>query len=146
MTDTLNHHQIAARIPHAGSMCLLDSVTHWDPTQIVCRALSHQSPTHPLRVGQTLPALNLVEYAAQAMAVHGSLLQTESSAPPQQGRLVSVRQVELFATDLSQYGDPLELHCQLLLGDASASTFSFTAHCNGVLLAQGRASVMLVKA
>jgi predicted hotdog family 3-hydroxylacyl-ACP dehydratase len=146
MNKTLNHDEIAARIPHAGTMCLLDTVRHWDADSIVCTAVSHHSALNPLRVAQTLPALTLVEYAAQAMAVHGSLLQAQSNAPPQQGRLVSVRQVELFTDDLSMHLQPLELRCQLLLGDASSSTFSFAAQCNGVLLGQGRASVMLVNA
>ncbi len=142
----LNHAQIAARIPHAGSMCLLDQVIEWDQTHIVCLAISHCDPNNPLRLKRVLPALTLVEYAAQAMAVQGSLLQAPTDAPARQGRLVSVRQLELYTEDLAQHSQALELRCELLLGDAQSSTFSFTAHSNGVLLGQGRASVMLVDA
>ena len=35
---------IAARIPHQGSMCLLDAVLAWDSGQIHCRASSHRQP------------------------------------------------------------------------------------------------------
>jgi predicted hotdog family 3-hydroxylacyl-ACP dehydratase len=141
----LNHAQIAARIPHAGSMCLLDAVHSWNKSSIDCVAINHTDLNHPLRMQESLPALTLVEYAAQAMAVHGSLLQASSDTQPAQGRLVSVRQVELFTNDLTQYPQPIQVHCDLLLGDSQSSTFSFTAHSNGMLLGQGRASVMLVK-
>ena len=40
---------IAARIPHQGSMCLLDAVLDWSPTTIACRAVSHADPANPLR-------------------------------------------------------------------------------------------------
>lgn len=142
---TLNHDEIAARIPHAGSMCLLDAVQSWDAISIDCTATSHTSMNHPLRVQEILPALTLVEYAAQAMAVQSSLLRASSDGGPAQGRLVSVRQVELFTGDLALHSQVMQVHCQVLLGDSQSSTFSFTAHCGGMLLGHGRASVMLVK-
>jgi predicted hotdog family 3-hydroxylacyl-ACP dehydratase len=154
--NILNHADIAARIPHTGSMCLLHSVEDWAHTHIDCTAISHIDPANPLRRSGVLASLNLIEYAAQAMAVHGSLLQEQvqqaalakleaNTRPPQQGRLVSVRNVALFTQDLSLYSAPLRLHCELLLGDALSSTFSFTVHADDHLLGQGRASVMLIK-
>ena len=65
---------IAARIPHQGSMCLLDAVLAWDSGQIHCRASSHRQPDNPLRAAARLGAACGIEYAAQAMAVHGALL------------------------------------------------------------------------
>lgn len=77
----LNRAGVAARIPHAGAMCLLDGVTQWDPHGIVATAVGHGAPDHPLREGDRLPAWAAIEYAAQAAAVHGSLLLTPSPAP-----------------------------------------------------------------
>jgi predicted hotdog family 3-hydroxylacyl-ACP dehydratase len=158
---TLDHSSIAARIPHAGSMCLLHSVASCTDNSIECMAISHTGSNNPLRHQGVLAPLSLIEYAAQAMAVHGSLLQERvalklqseqdeqgehTQTPPPQGRLVSVRNVELFTTDLSLHPAPMRLCCELLLGDAQSSTFSFTAHAGDQLLGQGRASVMLVQA
>ena len=70
----LDHAWIAAHIPHHGSMCLLHAVSQWDERRIVCEALSHVDPDNPLRAQGRLGAANGVEYAAQAMAVHGGLL------------------------------------------------------------------------
>ena len=60
-------------IPHAGSMCLLDTVERWDQDEIVCRASSHDDPDNPLSEDGRLAAVALVEYGAQAAAVHAAL-------------------------------------------------------------------------
>ena len=65
--------QIATLIPHAGAMCLLDAVIAWDATTITCLASSHRTPTNPLAARGRLEVVCGVEYAAQAMAVHGAL-------------------------------------------------------------------------
>jgi hypothetical protein len=70
----LDHAAIAARIPHQGSMCLLAAVVDWSADGISCRAVSHADPANPLRAEGRLGAANGIEYAAQAMALHGALL------------------------------------------------------------------------
>ena len=77
----LDRAAIAARIPHQGSMCLLDAVLAWDSGQIHCRASSHRQPDNPLRAAARRGAACGIEYAAQAMAVHGALL-APAGAPP----------------------------------------------------------------
>ncbi|MDD3577131.1 MAG: 3-hydroxylacyl-ACP dehydratase, partial [Halothiobacillus sp.] len=78
---TLDHQEIAARIPHQGSMCLLDRVIDWDEQKIECSAISHQAMDNPLRRNNRLGAAIGIEYAAQAMAVHGALLAARETAP-----------------------------------------------------------------
>ena len=78
---TLDRAAIAARIPHHGTMCLLDAVDAWDSESIRCRATSHRDPANPLRDAGSLPATAAIEYAAQAMAVHGALL-APAARPP----------------------------------------------------------------
>ena len=39
----LTHADIAALIPHHGSMCLLGDLEQWDQGRIVCRATSHRA-------------------------------------------------------------------------------------------------------
>jgi predicted hotdog family 3-hydroxylacyl-ACP dehydratase len=70
----MNHAAICARLPHAGRMCLLERLESWDGDSITCIATSHRDADNPLRRGGRLHAVAGVEYAAQAMALHGSLL------------------------------------------------------------------------
>src|SRR5271156_1476932 len=60
-------------------MCLLDEVLSWDATRIRCRSASHRTGDNPLRSHGRLGAACGIEYAAQAMAVHGALV--SASAP-----------------------------------------------------------------
>ena len=92
----LDHAAIAARIPHQGNMCLLDTVVDWSETAISCSASSHRDPSNPLRAEGRLGAANGIEYAAQAMAVHGSLL-AQAGDQPRQGHLTSVRRVQFLS-------------------------------------------------
>ncbi len=77
----LDHAWIAAHIPHQGSMCLLDAVLRWDTQHVACSATSHGDPSNPLRQFGRLGAACGIEYAAQAMAVHGALLAQHGRGP-----------------------------------------------------------------
>ena len=48
---TLDHAGIAARIPHSGRMCLLDTLQSWSASTIRCTATSHRDTANPLRCG-----------------------------------------------------------------------------------------------
>lgn len=65
---------IQSLIPHTGTMCLLDCVESFDETRIVCSANSHRDLANPLRHNNQLSVQTGIEYAAQAVAAHGSLL------------------------------------------------------------------------
>ncbi|MBV8403145.1 MAG: 3-hydroxylacyl-ACP dehydratase, partial [Gammaproteobacteria bacterium] len=85
----LDHEWIEQHIPHKGRMCLLDEVLSWDAGRIRCRSASHRARDNPLRAHGRLGAACGIEYAAQAMAVHGALI--ASSAPLASTVAVSVR-------------------------------------------------------
>ena len=148
-TPMLQHADIARRIPHQGSMCLLDRVTSWDTRQIRCEANSHLAQDNPLRAYGRLGAACGIEYAAQAMAVHGALIaeaQTsagEATNGPQTGYLVSVRSVELYVDRLDQLRSALTIQAERMSGDANTLLYSFTIHCGIALLVAGRAVVVL---
>ena len=72
---------VAALVPHAGSMCLLDRVLEHSDTTVRCAAVTHRAASNPLRRDGRLAALHLVEYAAQAMAVHGALIADGRARP-----------------------------------------------------------------
>lgn len=139
----LDRAAIAARIPHQGSMCLLDAVLAWDSGQIHCRASSHRQPDNPLRAAERLGAACGIEYAAQAMAVHGALLAPEG-APPRPGYLASVRSVQLAVDRLDDLAQDLDIVAERLSGDEHNILYHFRVEHAGNLLLSGRAAVMLV--
>ena len=134
---------IAARIPHQGSMCLLDAVLAWDSGQIHCRASSHRQPDNPLRAAARLGVACGIEYAAQAMAVHGALL-APAGAPPRPGYLASVRSVQLAVDRLDDLAQDLDIVAERLSGDENNILYHFRVEHAGNLLLSGRAAVMLV--
>lgn len=133
---------IAARIPHQGLMCLLDAVESWDEQQIVCRATSHALPDNPLRAGGSLGVANAIEYAAQAMAVHGALI-TGDGKPPRQGYLASVRCVAFNVDRLDDVEGDLDIAAERLAGDDDNILYHFEVRADGRVLLAGRAAVIL---
>ena len=139
---TLDRAGIAARIPHQGHMCLLDAVTEWSADHVVCVAVGHNDPAHPLRAAGRLGAANGIEYAAQAMAVHGALV-AGLNAAPRQGYLTSVRGVTLHAERLDGLNGPLRVRAERVSGDVNNVLYGFTVHHGERCLLEGRAAVVL---
>lgn len=137
----LGHEQLCQLIPHAGDMCLLESVVAWDEESIDCRASSHQAAHNPLRHDDTLAAVNGIEYAAQAMAVHGALLSDRGQAPSV-GYLAALRNIRLNVETLQQCGE-LQIRCHRLAGDANGFIYDFEISDDKALLLSGRATVMM---
>jgi predicted hotdog family 3-hydroxylacyl-ACP dehydratase len=135
----LNHAQLAALIPHAGNMCLLDAVQSWDETHIACTALSHRDVTNPLRSRHRLHALCGVEYAAQAMAIHGALSRGEQKPTP--GLLAAARDVTLSVQRLDDVAAPLAIMAEKLIGDEAGVVYRFRISAAGRELLAGRATV-----
>lgn len=138
----LDRDWIAAHIPHQGAMCLLDAVLEWSDAAIACRALSHADPANPLRAAGRLGAAAGIEYAAQAMAVHGALT-AGTDAPPRQGYLASVRSVTLHVARLDDLSGALEVRAERLSGDGNHILYQFSLAHAGRCLLEGRAAVVL---
>ncbi len=140
---TLDHAGIAARIPHSGRMCLLERLLSWDQASIVCSATSHRDPANPLRDAGELPAPCAIEYAAQAMALHGTL-GAAPGTPPTPGFLASVRGVRLLAPRLDLIDGDLLVSAERIAGDAGQALYGFSVRdSDGTLLVEGRATVIL---
>lgn len=139
----LDHAGIAARIPHSGSMCLLDSVLGWSAGEIRCRIVNHASLSHPLRTASGLLSPCAIEYAAQAMAVHGSLC-SPADATPRRGVLASARSVRLHVPRLDDAGGPLDVCAMLVASDRTQALYRFELRdAAGRMLVDGRAAVVL---
>jgi len=141
--QTLDRAGIARRIPHSGTMCLLDRLAAWDADSIHCTTATHAHPDNPLRTASGLLSPNLIEYAAQAMALHGGLLAAEGSEPSA-GFLASARNVQLSVARIDDIAGELQVHAQRLTGDVSQILYQFAVKdATGRPLAEGRAVVVL---
>lgn len=141
--QTLDRDGIAARIPHAGSMCLLDGLLGWTADTVRCRASTHRDAAHPLRSPGGLLAPVAIEYASQAMALHGGLTAAPGSTPSA-GFLAAARSVRLHVARLDDVPGPLLVSATRLAGAEAQALYRFELHDQtGRLLVDGRATVVL---
>ena len=137
---------IEAHIPHQGRMCLLDEVRVWDQASVECTSRTHRAADHPLRAHGRLGSACLLEYAAQAMAVHGALRFPASTATAAAigpiGVLASARSVELLVAGLDDIDGELLIRAERQHSDERAALYEFRISAAARLLAQGRAAVM----
>ena len=144
---TLDRAGIAARIPHHGRMALLDALAGWSADAIHCTATGQGDPAHPLRTDSGLLAPCAIEYAAQAMALHGALVAEAAgggAVPPSPGFLASVRGVRMAVARLDDVTGALQVRAERLAGDARQVLYRFeVADDGGRRLVDGRATVVL---
>ncbi len=134
---------IARHIPHSGNMCLLERLEAWDGDSIHCATTTHAGRDNPLRTPGGLMAPCAIEYAAQAMALHGGLIAAEGQ-PPSAGYLASVRNAHFAVARLDDVAGALQVHARRLSGDARQVLYAFhVADARGRILADGRAVVVL---
>jgi predicted hotdog family 3-hydroxylacyl-ACP dehydratase len=148
MKTSLTKTEIAARIPHSGPMCLLDRVISWNNETIICEANNHRDQDHPLALDGALDTMAAIEYAAQAMAVHGALIAENAASNtqsdgPKMGYLASVRDVSCAIPFLHELSSPLRIEATRLMGEETRVLYEFTVSSSEQLCAQGRAAVVL---
>ena len=161
----LNRAWIESRIPHHGRMCLLDEVIAWSDARVSCRSGTHREADNPLRAYGKLGIACGIEYAAQAMAVHGALIAASSpadrgaplaappapappaaswaaAAPPAAGFLAAVRDVRFHALRLDDVQGDLICDAVRMAGDASTALYEFELRSEAAPLLSGRATVI----
>ena len=119
---SLSHADIERLLPHKGAMCFLDAVTDWDHDNICCSATA-PGAGHPLMRNGRVSALVAVEYAAQATALHGALL--DAATRPQAGMLATLRDVDLHGTWFPVNKKALTVHAKLLSRTDGGCAYSF---------------------
>jgi predicted hotdog family 3-hydroxylacyl-ACP dehydratase len=142
----LDRNWIESHIPHQGGMCLLNEVLNWNATRVQCRSSTHRDLSNPLRAYGRLAAVCGIEYAAQAMAVHGALIASRITASPKNapvaGYLASVRNVTLYATRLDDIETDLVATAELVTGDKRTVLYDFSVSGNERVLLAGRATIV----
>jgi predicted hotdog family 3-hydroxylacyl-ACP dehydratase len=138
----LGRDEIANLIPHAGTMCLLDGVLAWEKESIRCFSTRHHALDNPLRQAGRLGILCGIEFAAQAMAVHGRLAGAVG-ARPRAGYIASLRDVTCHSDRLDTFDGDLIIDARHLMGDDERVVYSFALFYKAQDLLTGRATVVL---
>jgi predicted hotdog family 3-hydroxylacyl-ACP dehydratase len=161
----LNRAWIESRIPHHGRMCLLDEVIAWSDARVSCRSSTHREADNPLRAHGRLGIACGIEYAAQAMAVHGALVagadltgcdpaagaamgnraplaRAPAAGSPAAGFLAAVRDVRFHSLRLDDVQGDLICDAVRMAGDATTALYEFELRSEGALLLRGRATVV----
>ncbi len=138
----LGRDELSELLPHAGAMCLLDAVEWHDDRHIVCMTMQHRNPRNPLAVDGRLASVHGIEFAAQAMAVHGALLRG-ASVRPATGWLASVRDCVLHCDRIDTLSQPLRVSAARIAAGGGALMYEFSIDAGEVRVLDGRATVVL---
>jgi predicted hotdog family 3-hydroxylacyl-ACP dehydratase len=122
-------------VPQAGDMSLLEAVTHWDASSLACIALA-PGPGHPLLRDGALSAAVGCEYAAQAAAVHGALL--DGGATPRAGMLAKLMDIDLQSPSFALDGGALAVHAALVSRMDAGCLYAFEVAQDGRPIVSGR--------
>ncbi|MBP0466928.1 phosphotransferase [Roseomonas sp. PWR1] len=131
---------IARLVPHQGAMCLLEQVESCDAVTIACTSGTHRDPANPLRRDGMLPAACGLEYALQAMALHGALTSGGAQGP---GFLAALAGVEMAAERLDDVAGPLAVRAEALAQESRGFIYRFEVTGGGRALLSGRATILL---
>ena len=132
---------IARLVPHQGAMCLLDRVQACDQAAIACASATHRDAGNPLRRDGVLPAVCGVEYALQAMALHGALTDGAAQGP---GFLAALSGVAMATERLDDVAGELLVSATALARESRGFIYGFEVTGGGRVLLSGRATIVLV--
>jgi predicted hotdog family 3-hydroxylacyl-ACP dehydratase len=140
---SLDRTWITAHIPHQGAICLIDEVIAWTDTEIRCLTASHRLRSNPLRTGDCLRSECGIEYAAQAIAIHGALCAAPAGPAAAAGMLASAREVVAHVARLDDVSGNMLIHASRISGDATALLYVFSIADGSKTLLAGRATIVL---
>jgi len=144
MVEIIEHDELCSLIPHSFDMCLLDRVESWDENTITCTSQSHKLDTNPLRRNETLSSVHLLEYAAQAMAVHGGIHDREQGVQMTEGYLAALRDIKIELCDIKNVETQLRIEATKILSQGGNMIYSFKVLTGENELVSGRATVVSI--
>lgn len=121
MCDTSQFDLILARMPHAGSMRLIERILHIEEDEISCAASNHLAATYPLRIEGVLYPSVLVEIGAQAAAAHSSI---HGIGARHVGLLLGVQEMAIHRLDPNRT-EPLHAWAKRLEHAETSAHYSF---------------------
>ena len=129
-------------IPHAGPMCLIERVADWDDDHLRALTAGHRDPDHPLARGGRLAALHALEFAAQAMAIHGALRAARAGTTLAPGFLAGARHLALHAARLDDRPGDLVIDVERRFAQQGDLIYGFSVAAGDTPLATGSATVV----
>lgn len=132
----MDHAQIAALIPHGESMCLLDEVISWDAAQLHSRSNHFATSTNPLFEDEQLDSILLIEYAAQAAAIHAALLHS-GLGDKRPAYIGAVKNIELLEP-IGNNHLPIDIQVECLLNNSSGAIYQISVLQSDKILLRGR--------
>jgi predicted hotdog family 3-hydroxylacyl-ACP dehydratase len=133
---------LGALLSHAGTARMIERVVRWDAGGIVAATTRHRAADNPLRRDGRLAAVHLVEFAAQAVAIHGGLRNAADGKPPQPGLLVSVRDVQTTRDHIEDLPEEIEIEARALMINDASWQYAFNVIHAGAIIASGRVAAM----
>ena len=133
----LTREDIARLIPHGESMSLLDAVVEWDADRIVCATASHRRSDNPLLDDGVLPSVCLIEYGAQAAAIHSVLVQ-HGEAIDRPAYLGALKNAAWHSDFVNNTIDELRIEARCAMQQSSGAVYDFFAGFETQALASGR--------
>ena len=140
---TIDRSVIERLVPQTGAMCFLDSVMHWDAHSISCSAPAPDE-SHPFLRSDKVPATAAAEYAAQATALHGALL--DATATPRAGMLAKLSDVELHRAWFPNNERRLSVQATLISRTLGGCLYTFDVNSAHQPIATGRLMVVFTPA
>lgn len=133
---------ISELLPHAGNARLLERVLRFNEEQILVSTATHRSPDNPLLHAGRLASVHLIEYGAQAMALHGALRTLAAGSSPQSALLVSVRDFRCSLDYIDDLDGDLEVGARELLSNLASWQYTFEVSHAGIIIASGRVAAI----
>ncbi len=128
---------IAALLPHGAGMSMLDEVLSWDETSLHCRTESHLRTGNPMLADGATRSILLVEFAAQAAAVHAGLLQSKlgEARPAYVG---AMKNIEMPQHAVPHGGEPLDITIAAEFVSPDGAIYHFAIKCGVAPVISGR--------
>jgi predicted hotdog family 3-hydroxylacyl-ACP dehydratase len=137
LTSSVSRADIEELIPHGQSMCLLDGVQQWDRDGIVALCFSHHQTGNPLLDQGSLPAVTLVEYAAQAAAVHAGLTGTGPTGG-QAAFIGAIKGLKLHRQRAPQDAATLFCEAKCTFNNGNGAIYQIAVRSEHALIIEGR--------
>ena len=131
MQAPLRSKDIAELIPHTGNMVLLDEINQWDNNSITATAFSkapHDNPLLEESDNYRFDSMLLIEYGAQAAAVHAALL-SSGLGEQRPAYIGAVKNVAITQPNL----DPtltITINASMLLANANGAIYDIECQQN----------------
>ena len=133
----IQRHKIVQLIPHGEAMCLLDQITDWDEHHLNAVTASHRRMDNPLVEDGAMDTVVLVEYGAQAAAVHAALQQSGLGAA-RPAYLGAIKKLHLFSRFIDTSVAELHIQAECVFNDSNGAIYNIRACARGDELMTGR--------